>query len=834
MSERSGTAQPPESQVHERSVIKHRPLLSAAVAFAIGILAARTLCLGFWGALLLSGFCVVSLAALRRVLHDNLQSFLILLLAGAAGAATQAYHTTAAGSLSQRLGQGSTLCTICGTVRGETAVARGKPVLDTAGVRHRQVSTIRVSVDRAESNGRVVQTTGDVSVAVDGELKRVAHGDRVRVFGSVALINRQSPFGRYAASQGIVARMWVSCTDAVKVEKEGAGSFFRFLYAAKRAFRDQIDRSFPTAPDEVSGTPLVLKAVLLGDRARLSRRLEGFFSKSGTMHILAISGLHVAIVYAAVFWLCRILLVRASARRVIVLAVVISYALMTGLRPAIARATLMIVMFEVAGATRFSRDSINVVAATALIILAWAPQQLFEAGFQLTFVAVLGIILFARDIAGLMTGAPDEMKRLVEPERRSRFRSAAGRARKVVVGALGVCAAATLCVAPLQAYYFNIVTPVSIVATAVLVPVVSVLIALGFVFLALGSLVPVLALPVAKVIGLVAGLFTATVELASEVPFGHVFVGPPPEGWIWLFYGALLAVTARRWCGVRGARAILAPSCVMCLYLGWRALVGPGPELAATFVDAEHGMCAVITRGQQTVVFDCGSGTPFSTYDVGKGPAALELWRKGVSRIDLLVLSHTDADHVNGVSSLLDRFPVGRVVANATFGEDETGQELIRRFERRGLPFTEVAAGDRIKLPGLEIEVLWPPKAQAQWQLNAVNDRSLVARIKSGERSLLLTADIERAGMGGLLATSSELRAEVLYVPHHGAKEPVLDEFIQAVSPHYAVVSNERPEKNEWREVKRLLGGARVYHTFDRGNVEFISTGSGWLVRTER
>ena len=824
-----GTTINAEARTPDPFVPRHRPLLSAAAAFAAGIAAARWLAPGLWPAVLLGAGCAACLIALRARLGDAARSSLILTLMVAAGSATEVVHTGSARSraetsLAYLLDDGRTLCSLTGTVEDEVTAVRISPLIETAESEPSEVSTFRIDVREIETNGHPRGTSGDVRISLRGRLTDVSHGDRVRVLGWVAALDPTDPASRYDASKGIVARMSASGPEAVRIERKNPGSFKRFLYAIKQSFRDQIDAYFD------GDTATVLKATLLGDRERLGRRLGGIFNRSGTTHILAISGLHVGIVYAAAIWLCRMLLIDRWPRRTIVLGAVLSYAVMVGLRPATVRAALMITLFEVGGGLRFYRDPINAVAATALAILAAAPQHLFEAGFQLTFVAVLGIILFGRDITRLMRREPSDLDRLVEPEFQSRWRRIAETVRSAAAAGIGVCAAATLAVAPLQMYYFNIVTPVSIIATAVLVPIIGALIWIGFVFLGLASFVPAAARMVAVGLGALAWAFTAVVDLASSAPMGHAFVAPPPAGWIWLFYAALLVVAARKWLRLNGAVAAVAPAGVLCFYMGWRALVCPGPELAATFVDVRHGASVIVTQGRRTLVYDCGSGAPYSTYDVGRGQVARRLWQMGVKRIDVLMLSHTDADHVNGVLSLIERFPVGRIIANRTFGSDKTGAALRQAFEARGIAFTEADEGDAITLAEMHIEIFWPPAPGSPWRLGAVNNRSLVARITSGGRSVLLTGDIEQAGMGGLLAVRKDLEADVLYVPHHGANEPVLDEFVRAVRPKVAVVSSSR-----WGAgADGPLKGIRTYRTSDDGTITLKATSAGWAARTAK
>ncbi len=640
----------------------------------------------------------------------------------------------------------------------------------------------------------------------------------------------RNPFDRHLVSTGLVAQMSVEGASAIQIERPAPYSVLRFVYGAKQLFREAIDAHFPGAGQ--ADTRTVLRALLLGDRERLGGDLRRAFEKSGTMHVLVVSGLHVGIVYGAVIWLCRMLLIPKSRRWPVVMAVVAAYALAMGLGAATVRAALMIVLFEMSLLLKFRRDAVNAVAAAALVLLAWKPSYLFDAGFQLTFIGVLGILLFCGLFRRLLFREPSGIERLQDPTFRPRRARVLRWAWEITGSGIATAAAASLAVAPLQAHYFSIITPVSVIATALLIPVVGLVILSGLMFLAAATVLPTGFL-LGVVFTLPVKVLTLIVETAAELPFGHAYVAPPPAGWVLAFYAGLLVVAARGRLGLSAVRAAVVPGAVLCAYLAWRALLAPGSELAATFLDVRHGAAVVITRAGSTVVYDCGSGTPLSVVDVGRGRVARHLWDIGVQRIDLLVLSHTDPDHVNGVLSLLDRFPARMVAANMGFSDHEIGAWLVREFRRRGIRFVEAAAGDCLRLGEIKIHVLWPPKGDGGWRLSAVNERSLVARVHSDGRSVLLTGDIERAGIGGLMATQNDLAADVLYVPHHGRNEPVLDDFVRAVAPRYAVVS----DRNDRARSDRLWlppEGVDIYRTSCHGDVSFHATAEGWVVRTQR
>lgn len=826
----SGTS---TSRVHGKR--HRRPLVNAAAAFICGILLARYLHLNTivpaMGGLLLACSWVV----FRRKLGAAAQFVLILALVAAAGAALAARETAmldarSPESIEKLFGANSTLCWVRGTVRGEVEVVQAEPLVGFAELKPQISHSFRLTVAEIESNNRTFQASGSARVNVRGEPGAVGHGDRVRVFGWAERLDPNDPFHRHLVSSGLAAQVSVGDSTAIQVEQFAPYSVLRLLYELKQSFRKAVDAHFPS--DGQADTRAILKALLLGDREQLGRGLREAFEKSGTMHLLVVSGLHVGIVYGAVIWLCRILLIPKSWRWPAVMAVVASYAIAMGLGAATVRAALMIVLFELSILLKFRRDPVNAVAATALVLLTWRPSCLFDVGFQLTFVGVLGILLFFGAFRRLLFRWPSEIERLQDPALQQRRLRLLRRAWRIIGGGIGTAAAASLAVAPLQAHYFSIITPVSVIGTALLIPVIGMVILFGLVFLAAAMVLPARLVP-GLILAVPVEVLKVVVGAAAELPFGHAYVAPPAAGWVLAFYAGLLVVAARGRLGLSAARAVAVPGAILCAYLGWRALLAPGPELAVTFLDVGHGAAVVVTRGRSTMVYDCGSGTPLSTVDVGRGRVARRLWDMGVQRIDLLLLSHTDADHVNGVLSLIDRFPAGMVAINIGFRKHETGAWLEREFRRRGIRPVEAGAGDRLRLGGIEIDVLWPPKQDGGWQLGTGNARSLVASVRADGRSILLTGDIEQAAMGGLMATQPNLVAEVLYVPHHGKEHPVLADFVRTVAPRYAVISDRAdriaPERR-WHPSEPV----ETYRTSSHGDISFHATAEGWAVRTQR
>ncbi|HEY3227285.1 MAG TPA: ComEC/Rec2 family competence protein, partial [Planctomycetota bacterium] len=371
--------------------------------------------------------------------------------------------------------------------------------------------------------------------------------------------------------------------------------------------------------------------------------------------------------------------------------------------------------------------------------------------------------------------------------------------------ALAVSIGAWLATAPIVLATFNLATPVILIANLVLCPLVTVQAILALAALPLALLFPA----GATAVGWAAtGVFEATSWSASfltRLPFAYLFLPAMPAWAAAAYYAGLGLWTWRartapdRWkpwlCAAFGASLALP------------ALAAPGPD-HPTFgcIDVGRGACAYLrTADGGTVVFDCGS---LSYRDVGAAVAAPVLWSRGVTRVHTLVLSHADADHVNGARSLIERMRVARLIVPPAFDHPVLDFARLRGVEI-------VFAGRGSALPGFEI-LGPPPEADGTWP---VNDRSLVVRATTPGGSVLIPGDIEELGSRALLGSGAALSADVFLLPHHGKRQDLHRELIAEVAPRLVIAS--APEGYASREVlDHARRTADVYQTGIAGWLE--------------
>ncbi len=677
------------------------------------------------------------------------------------------------------------------------------------------------------------RTRASIHVVVHGDRPRPRYGDAVEATGRLARPGpRRNPVTFDPAA--LMRRRGIDLVlslqpSGLRVIRRGRVSLVRLLTTVKGFVRERLEERL----DRNAAT--MLKALLLGEREGLKRALASenpqattvgrsaageelseAFKRTGTMHLLAISGFHVGVV-AWVVW--RLTALAGAGRRpagVLTLAASWLYIILAGAPPSAVRAGAMLSAYLLGVVGKRQFDLPQSIAAAALVILAVSPYQLFNVGFQLSFLAVLSIVCLTEDFYALLRPRERLIDRLLGPEGRTFWRRARRWLHSRAAILVAVSTAAWLGVFPLTAYYFNLVSPVGILMNLVGVPLVALLVVLGWVHLAVGW-IPVVGGITARLADGIGCLLAQSVSLVADGRVGWTYCTTPSPIWIVAYYLLGLVIVGRARLGISGKRAAALWFAAIALYLGLTLSPKSPDGLELTVLDVGHGSANVLRFPDGHVaLFDCGS---YGRDDVGRWVVAPALWAKGVRKIDLMVVSHADADHINGIPALLQRFPVGRVVHSPVVEDSEAGRQLVAMLDRHRVPHESARAGDRIRIGHHTIEILAP----TDWTLENLgrnqNENSLVARLEHRGKRILLTGDLQDAGATILLRSGQDIRADVLVVPHHGHKMARTEEFARAVAPSLALVSNRIDHLPQETVAAYRACGARVLSTGDHGAI---------------
>jgi competence protein ComEC len=701
--------------------------------------------------------------------------------------------------------------------RGQTAivgVVSGEPDPDGALWR------ARIAADEIWHPFGYAQVSGLV-LATMPAYPRVHDGDRVRLAGELVTppVWEDFSYKDYLAREGVHSLMYRPSVEVLQsAERRGVSWVLGQVRARGEAF---LARFVPEP--EAS----LLSGILLGRDKGIADNVMDAFRDTGTAHIIAISGFNITI-------LCGMLLAaltRTFGRRWAVygtVPAVVAYTVLVGGDPPVVRAAIMGCLTLVALQLGRRSDALNALAITALVMTAARPLALWDVGFQLSFAATLGIILYAeplhRRVGGFISArVPQEWA-------------------KVALGWLGTGFVATLAAQtltlPISVAYFRNLSPVSLLANLFILPAQPQVMAWGGSALLLGLVWGPLGVPVAWVAWLFAAYTVRVAELFAALPGASLQVARVPAAVIIGYYVIVAALTfssgrMRRWLSPalqRWARAVkrwrLAGGLAILAVLVWvAALQMPDGRLHVHFLQVGEGDAVLIrTPNGRTVLIDGGSDPSRLLSEIGK---RLPFWDRD---IDLVALTHPHADHAGGLIGVLQRYDVG-VFVEARSGSTPEYKACIAAIQARGIPRLEAAPGQRFVLDdGVVLEALFP---SPQSDCRTLNDCSLVLRLSMGSASFLFPGDLEEMGQIALLNERDIPPTMVLKVSHHGGETALQDGFLAAVSPQIAVIqSGPRTAADPHPTTLRKLeaAGATIWQTRLQGSLEVVTDGvKYWL-----
>ncbi|MDD4267467.1 MAG: ComEC/Rec2 family competence protein [Pirellulales bacterium] len=672
-----------------------------------------------------------------------------------------------------------------------------------------------------------IAARGRVGLTVDGQLVGVHPGDRVRVFGSLSSPRRAAnpgDFDQVGHLRGARkhCRLWASHPDAIRLlQRAPRRGPWWWVDRVRTGARSTLWRNLPAERADLAA------AVLLGVREEIDAETTDIFIETGTVHLLAVSGLHVGM-FAGVFLVAlRALPLRRITVFWTVAALSGGYTLLTDAQPPAIRAAILIAVLCFARAIRRPPSPWNTLAAAGLVILALNPADLFNTGVHLSFLAVTTLIWLRPQWFSSQANR-DPLDRLIEQSRSRGERLLRWSLAKFGRAAF-VSAAVWMVTLPLVMSRFHVAAfGAAVVNPMIGIPMTAALV-FGFLLILAGCLLPPATTPLAWACAGSLATLQAMIEWVHRVPGNHVWVKGLPDWWLVAFY-AVFGTFA--FC-LRHRRA--AAGWVLAAVAVWIAVGGlanhrrgVSGRLSCTFLSVGHGAAVLLEMPDGAVLlYDAGR---LDAPQIGARGIAACLWEKRINAIDAIIISHGDTDHFNAVPELIRRFPTERVyVGPGMFASD---QGAIRHFRgvigRHRIPSSELVAGDRFRAGEATVGVLHPPSS---FRGESDNAASLVLVVEYQGRRILLTGDLEGLGMEMLLA-GSPLPCDVLLAPHHGSWRSDAAGLAAWCSPLLVVVSGHRDPRQAALESAYRQVGAELIYTGERGAVEVTIENGELRVRT--
>ena len=645
----------------------------------------------------------------------------------------------------------------------------------------------------------------------------------------------------YLAHQGIYSTMLY---PKIEILDRGKGATpLQWVYS----FRNRLSQTLATILPEPQAS--LAQGITLGIRGNIPSSVKTDFSRSGTAHLLAISGLHLSIIAGILLSLGIWLFGKRRYLYIwLALGIIWLYALITGMHPPVVRGAIMASLFLTAELLGRQRSAFTALAFAAAVMIGISPQILGDASFQLSFLAMSGLIFIFPPLQSLGRRA---VKATLGED------GAAVTTANIITDSFSVTLGAIIAVWPLIAYYFGIISFVAPLATFFALPALPGIIITG----ALGGVLGFIALPIAQVVGWLAWLFLSYMLLVvsgfAALPLSSLEVASIEGNLIWIYYLglALILWLSRQRRAVSTLTSVksgvnkisnftsnlpkkwvIPPLLVIAILVSFTAATMPDDRLHLSVLDVGEGDAILIqTTAHQDILVDGGPSPQAIGLELGK---KLPFWDR---TIELMVLTHPHSDHLTGLVEVLRRYKVKQVLSPNLDDDSSTYNEWLKLIKEKNIEHTIAQAGQKIDLgEGAVIKVLNPKRLLLTGTGSDIDNNGVVLRVNMDEISFLLTADIWREAEFELITRRADLNSTVLKVGHHGSDTSTTPEFLAAVNPRLAVISagadnrHGHPSPEVMERLREKLGSENIYRTDEQGTIEFITDGERLWVKVER
>jgi len=718
-----------------------------------------------------------------------------------------------------------------------------KGIVDTDPEVKDKITHIRLSATEIKLEEEWQEITGTALLFVP-RYPVYSYGDVLLVSGELETPPELDDFDYkdYLSHQGIHSTMLYPETEIA-----GAGKGFKpleWIYSLRNHLSQTMTEVLPEPQASLA------QGIVLGIRGNIPTSVKTDFSRTGTAHLLSISGLHLGILAGILLSVGIWLFGRKRYLYIwLALGTIWLYALITGMHPPVIRGAIMASLFLTAELLGRQRSAITALAFAAAVMVGISPQILWDASFQLSFLAMTGLIFLFPPLQALG-------RRVV--------RATLGEDRAVVsianfiTDSINVTLGAILVVWPIVAYYFGIISFVAPLATLLTLPALPGIIITGALAGGLGLIALPLAYPIAWLAWLSLSYMLLVVNGFATIPLSSIEVGAINVQLIWTYYLVLAlalwlnshrqqasTLTTKSLTSAKPAinkitssvsklpkKWIIPPLLVIAILASFTAATIPDDKLHVSILNVGQGDAILIQQGNRQILVDGGPSPQAITLELSQ---KMPFWDR---TIDLVVLTHPSADHVAGLVEVLNRYNVKQVLYPLLDFESDIYDEWLRLG--KNIKTTIAQAGQQINLGEVTIEVLNPQIPHLTDTESDIDNNGVVLHITMGEVSFLFTADIMREAEFELITHRANLTSTVLKIAHHGSDTSTTPEFLAGVNPQLAAISvgvdNKfgHPTPEVMARLEEKLGSENIYRTDELDTIEFITDGERLWVKTER
>ena len=582
------------------------------------------------------------------------------------------------------------------------------------------------------------------------------------------------------------------------IERNKGNIFMNFTYKISDEIKENIEEFMG---EKYSG---LLLGLLLGDSSKIDENIEENFKITSLTHILAVSGAQVSYIIVAMYSLLK-RKIGIQKTRVVIIASLIFYTALTGFSPSIVRAGIMGIILMISGLVFRKNDIINSIAISLFFMLVYNPFLLENVGLQLSYLGTIGIIGFNKTIILILKNIQIRNKKWKYKINRKLI-LLISKIKEI----LAVTMSASLAVVPVMIYHFNLFGTYFLITNLFASIIIGPITLLGTLLV----IISFISINIAKVLSYILKFLIDIllfISSFSKLPISKIYIPTPTITFIIIIYLSLIIslfiykvfhernpnTTILR---VRNLLAlvkykfkqnrddVIKKIVIISIVISLCIIFIPR-DLKINFVDVGQGDSTfIITPKNETILID-GGGSNTGSFDVGENTLLPYILDKGYNKIDLMIISHFDSDHVGGLLTILEEIKVEKVLIGKQEEQSENYKRFLNIVKEKNIPVIVGKRGDKINIEkDLYLDILFPESEQIEE--NMINNNSLVFNMHYNNFSMLFTGDIEEIAEKRIIeiTNKSRLKADIIKIPHHGSKTSSTRELLEIVLPKIALI----------------------------------------------
>lgn len=668
-----------------------------------------------------------------------------------------------------------------------------------------------------EINGNKKYKNTNLQLNVKKEKETLNYGDEIIVKGnfeeaSTARNKGGFDYKQYLKSKNIYGIVTVDKKDIETINKNNVDIIDLLANKVRNSMKRKIEQNLPNETSEL------LSGMLIGEKSNLQKEIQEDFRDSSLSHVLAISGMHVSYVMLGITFVISKVKFSKKMSKIVTILILLFFIILTGKTASVTRACFMSSYIILASLLHKKAHVLGSISISLLIILIINPYFILDIGLQLSYGGTIGIVLIYPILKKYKKKKEDKT---------GRIKKVLYKIKDKILDTILITISANLVIFPIVLFHYNIMSFTFIISNLLISPIIGIIIILGFLSVFASYIVS----PISKImfffLQILLSVLAQIAHFCAELPLSKVYF-PTPKKYIIIIYYIFLIyfilVKNKIITGKKIGKKVFIIFIIIVIILNLILNFIP-KTFTISFIDVGQGDSMLISTPKgNNIIVDGGGSRDETSFNIGKQTLIPYLLNKGITKLDYVIISHFDSDHVGGILSVLEELKAEKVII-CEQEENENYKRFKEIVKNKNIKVYVVKKGDNLKIEeNIWLNILWPKDERIKE--NAINNNSIVAKLNYKSFSILLTGDIEKIAENEILKeyeNSNILNANILKVAHHGSKSSSINKFLEKVKPQIALIGV--GEKNTFGHpntgvINRLQNlNAKIYRTDENGEI---------------